>query len=506
MVSGLTLVAGLLAILSLPEIYASKAKILVERQDTFSRTELGAVAGDTVDRRMQLIISTVLSTQSIKDMLVENGVIDKTIPPEELEEVSETFRNRASLTIDNVAVVNPYTGKSGMYSQGIDIAFEDEDPVRAFAITESLAERILQANRGKGESAAAYERSFLQEQHKEALARLTQAREAVAKYKNENALFVPELHPLAIRRYEEIENQHTRAKDDLARLRRDLDEIRGELAISSADAFVLAADGTRILGPDEQLRLLEAEYARATSRYSASHPEVVRLRAELAGLRQYTSRGETSGIEAELQETRAELRSVKQRYSDEHPDVIALRRDIARLEGQLENRAEVAAPREASTASNPAYNRLKIREQSILDSLAREQQQLNSLDDQLAEVQEQLAIMPAVERDLNTLVLQQEDAQLAYDEIDAELDRLNMNAGMQEADLLDRFVLLEEPRIPVSPDKPHKKLLALILGMIAGTAGLLAATLLHIVRDRILDPDDVESLVDLPVYMIPRVA
>lgn len=503
-VTAITLLAGLYVIVSLPSIYVSTAKILIERKNMFTQAEQSAGSSDSLGRRMHLIMSMVLSTESIRNMLVDHGLAPSDISGRDLDEAREAFLRNANLTFDNVAVINQYTGKSGMYSQGIDISFQDEDPNTAFVIAQSLTDRVLDANKSKGEMAVEFQRSFLIERQRASSERLSKAREETAAFKKENAFYLPELQPLAIRRYEEIEVQERRTQDSIAQLNRDLDETRGQLATSSADAFVLAADGTRILGADEQLRLLEAEYARARARYSRSHPTVTRLRSELEALRQHTGGGRTSGIEADLQEARRELSTVRNRYSDGHPDVQALRNDIARLEDLLTDRVTTSRPKKTSSASNPAYNRLVIRQRSILDHIGREKQKLVSLERQREDVKTQLGRMPAVDRDLEVLIQKQERAETTYEEIDAELEKLALSSGRRQADLLDRYIVLETPRLPSAPSKPPKKLMLLVLGLLSGIAGFLTALILHLYRDRILDSDDVEELLDLPVYMIPK--
>lgn len=504
-VATLSLMAGLFVIFSLPSIYVSTATILIERKDMFAQSEQSSSAADSVGHRMHLIISMVLSTESIRDMLVEHDLIDPNISGQDLDQAREVFREKAELTFDNVAVVNQYTGKSGMYSQGIRVSFEDEDPQTAFAIAQSLTDKVLAANKSKGEMAGEVQRLFLLDRHRAASERLSKVREEIAAFKNENATVLPELHGLTIRRYEEIEDEEQRTEENIAQMNRDLDEVRGQLATSSADAFVLAADGTRILGADEQLRLLEAEYARARARYSQDHPTVLRLQSELQALTAHTaSGGKTSGIEADLQVARQELAAAQQRYSEDHPDVVALSRDVSRLESLLANRIATSRPKDASSASNPAYNRLIIRERSILDQMGRDQRKLDSLAGQLDDVKALLSRMPTVERDIETLTQKLERAEMNYDGIDEELEQLALSSGRRKADLLDRYIVLEPPRLPSAPSKPPKKILLLVLIMISGLAGLLTALLLHLHRDRILNPDDVEALVDLPVYMIPK--
>ena len=496
---------GAYLILSLPNMYVSSAQILVERRGLFSETDMASVAAqDNLSRRMHAITSTVLSSSSIRDIMIDNELISESINDQDFGLAVDQFREAAVLELDNVAVVNQFTGKSGMYSQGMIIEFAHTDPEVAFDVARTLTDRVLAANKGKGEAAVEYRREFLTEQSERALEKLNETKASVANYKNENALFVPEVHPLTIRRYEEIESLSSRIEENVARLRRDLSDVRGALATTSADAFVLAADGPRILGTDEQLRLLEAEYARAQARYTKNHPELVKLRSELEGLRRYASGGDSTGIEADLQQTRRELAAAQQRYGSEHPDVKALNRKIGQLESFLASSRDDETRRAPSESSNPAYNRLLIRERGIVDNIARETQKQRSLTAELATIKEQLARMPAVEQELNTLLQRQDAATATFEEIQSELEELSLSFGMRQADLLDRFVLIEPPRKAFEPAKPPKKIMLALLGLLSVCAGLLAAILLYTYRDRIIDSDDVEELLDLPVYIVPR--
>ncbi|MEO1573866.1 MAG: hypothetical protein AAFU65_02800, partial [Pseudomonadota bacterium] len=434
----------------------------------------------------------------------EFELLDDPDDPESLARAVEEFRDRAVLELDNVAVVNQYTGKAGMYSQGLIVAFEHTDPDTAYGVTKALTERILAANRGRSEADVEYRRAFLIEQFRSSGEKLAGIKQSIARFKNENALYLPEVHPLAIRRYEEVESQSSRIEETIGRLRRDLNDVRGELGTTSADAFVLAADGTRILGTGEQLRLLEAEYARAKSKYTSDHPELVRLESELAGLRSYVDGADTTGIQADLQQTRKSLQAARQRYGPEHPDVKSLTRRVASLEELVAQRARAASNATPQASSNPAYNRLLIREKGILDDIALERQKLTSLGSEINDIKTQLARMPTVEQELETLLQRQEAAEESYAEIESELEQLDMSIGMSQADLLDRFVLIEPPRRPYSPAKPPKKLLYALLGLFSILAGLVVALVVHLYRDQILGRQDISEIVDLPVVMIPK--
>ena len=193
-VSLLTLLAGLYVIWSLPGIYVSGSSILVEREGLFSEVEERS-GNDNLSPRMHAIVSTVLSTDSITQMLQEHDLVDPAATPEDIHNAIEDFRDDANLEFDNVAIINKYTGKSGMYSQGLNVQFEHENPETAFAVAQSLTNAVFESNKGKGERAVEFRRSFLEKEYDLALQKLNEAKEQVASYKNENALYLPEVHP-----------------------------------------------------------------------------------------------------------------------------------------------------------------------------------------------------------------------------------------------------------------------------------------------------------------------
>ena len=195
---------------------------------------------------------------------------------------------------------------------------------------------------------------------------------------------------------------------------------------------------------------------------------------------------------------------MRQSYGSEHPDVVALNRKISELRGLLRNAPNAAASRAPSESSNPAFNRLLIREKGIVDDIARETRKQRSLRTELDGIQNQMGSMPEVEQQLETLLQKQVVAVAAYEEIEAELDELTLSSGRRQADLLDRFLLIEPPRLAFAPARPPKKLLLALLGMLSVCAGLLAAVLVFYFRDRIIDSGDVEDMLDLPVYIVPR--
>jgi uncharacterized protein involved in exopolysaccharide biosynthesis len=494
--------AGVVLISLLPNVYNSNAKIMIERPNTYDVAGAPNVR-DNLSQRMHAIIASVMSTRNIRSIVSEYGLAED-VSPEALHDAVEGFRDSAEVTFDNVAVINQYTGKSGMFSQGLLVDFRHRDPDMALQIAERLTNDILAANAGKGEQSQQFRNDFLSSESKNVADQLAAVERKVASFKQENALFLPELHSVAIRRLDEIANNIARGEESVARIRRELNNTEADLATASTDSLLYAADGTRILGVDERLRLLEIEYATKSSRYSKEHPEVARLAKELKALRQHVKSNDTAGIEVELREIRQQLSAAQERYTNAHPDVVRLSNRAAALEEQLGNARQNNKPRSTSAPTNPAYNRFLVRQSALKDDLARERQKLRVLQEDRQQVQDQLARMPAVEQQLAELEREHKSFQTRYQEVEAQLANAKLSAGMRNADLLEKFVLIEAPERALKPSSPKKSLLLPVLFVLAVASGLFAAILRGLLQNKIWTSEDIEEVLDAPVLLVPR--
>ena len=123
---------------------------------------------------------------------------------------------------------------------------------------------------------------------------------------------------------------------------------------------------------------------------------------------------------------------------------------------------------------------------------------------ELDAVRNQLQRIPHIEQALLTLERKRDLVNNKYSEVEEQLVEVELSSEMGEADLLDRFVLLEPPFYPVSPSKPKKKILLAVVLIMALSIGYLVALLVFWYRDKIRNSGDLEQLTDVPVYMIPQ--
>src|SRR5690606_12766486 len=209
-------------------------------------------------------------------------------------------------------VIEEETGKEVDLITGFTTAFSARDPQAAEVVAREVANAFLAADRDTRVQKAAAAASFLREQIEAKRKEMLELESEIARFKREHAGSLPDLMVLNMTALERVERDLEQVQREVRTLRQDRFFREAQLQEIKAEAGVA---GTRLVE-------LEQEYLRAVGLYGPEHPDVIRLKRQIAAL---TGTGESGSELARLQ---AELAAAQERYSDEHPDVISLKRKI----------------------------------------------------------------------------------------------------------------------------------------------------------------------------------
>jgi len=258
----------------LPDVYQSSARLAIQRADEniFGNE---SSKSETLSQRAHLVISGVFRHENAVHHLQNQGLLDIDATEEQKTEAVERFIKNASIEFDNVSVINRYTGKQGLFSLGLVVTYRDEDPELAYNFTTSIVEDVLSGVRTIADPVANQTEAFLARELDNASQQLTSMGQQIADFKNKNALYLPELHVVAVRQLDELATQILRSKQDITELRRVSAANSSDLAVTNPDALLFSPDGTRIQSAKERLEKLRIELTFAVSRYSSLHPQVV---------------------------------------------------------------------------------------------------------------------------------------------------------------------------------------------------------------------------------------
>ncbi len=295
------------------------------------------------------------------------------------------------------------------------------------------------------------------------------------------------------------------AENRIAQLDSQLVLLRAQLAQLNPTSQVFSDTGQRVMGVEDRLKALRSELAGYKARYAPGHPDIVNTEREIAGLEKEAKaqetnvRDATSDIARQLSEVKAQLSRAQEKYTADHPDVIRLTRLVAELESELERQPAAAdAQKLESHADNPVYIQVKGQIDATIVEKQSAEAKRDELKAKLDDYERRLAQAPAVERDYRELARDLESAQLKYEKIRAKQGEVQVSENLETERKGERFTMIEPPLPPEKPVSPDR-ILIIVLGLILSVGVGFAAV---VARDS-LDPsirgfDDVRQLLSVP--------
>jgi succinoglycan biosynthesis transport protein ExoP len=192
---------------------------------------------------------------------------------------------------------------------------------------------------------------------------------------------------------------------------------------------------------------------------------------------------------SEVEQLEQQLAQLRLRYTDEHPDVQALR---ARLQGL--RRTPASTP--AGSASNETDHVARAR--ADVNALLARRQEIRG---QIAALQASVDHMPRTEQELATLTRDFNQLRESYQAVLRRKMDAKM-AGRLQQRWTEDFEVLDEARLPerhVFPNRPLFVVGGLLVGLLLGVG---AALLAEILSPYVLNLEDLEATVPVPVLAV----
>jgi hypothetical protein len=256
------------------------------------------------------------------------------------------------------------------------------------------------------------------------------------------------------------------------------------------------------------LKALRAQYASSGASLSSDHPDMVKMRREIAALESEVGvDAGTARTDRVLAAERGRLAQLRERYADDHPDVVRSRKIVEALErdgGVVEGPAD---QRSADHPENPAYINVLTQLSAVAGDLASLNAKREELNAQVQRYAARVAMTPALERGYLDLVRDRDNSVLKYHEIRSKLLEAQVSEGLEAQRKGEQFSLIDPPLLPERPVKPNRPaivVLGLVLAMMGGVGwGAAAENLDRTVRT----PRAVERITQQPpLAVIPRLS
>jgi len=402
-----------------PPLYRSEATILIERQTIPSEVIETTVTG-YVQEQIEQLRQKVMTWDNLSQLAQKFDLypgIRVSQPDKAVHEVGENIE----IKMVDVQASNPDQTGQRVATIAFTVAFNANTPETAQAVTNDITEWYLREHKADREQRAADVSEFLGEEADKLRKEIEAREKELAGFKQTEMHQLPELMDMNLRLYEKTEQDIATSEEAIRTLDERVQALQAELSLTPPYKEVTNDEGKRLLTGDERLSSLTAEYLRASSRYSAEHPDIIRLTREIRALaRQSGGSARTDELMQELTKLQEELRQARQKYSDDHPEVIKLEKSVAAVERGFQAALVQGKGKPNSLAAPPdnaRYVTLQTQADSAVGDLKSERQKLETLKGKLKDYEERLFQTPVVERDYKSLSRDYENAQAKYAEL-----------------------------------------------------------------------------------------
>ncbi len=501
----LFLIAAVVAV-ALPPVYRSTATILIKEQEIpqeFVRSTVTSFA----DERIQVISQQVMTRSTLLDLVDKYGLYGTARQRETSEEILDRMRRDIKLTPISAEVTDRRTGSPVKSTIAFSLSYDSEIAASAQKIANELTTLYLNENVKNRQQKAAETTSFLDEELARVTEHISEAEQQLSAFKARNQGRLPELN---------IANQvgSDRANAEIQRIERDiifLDERRIALQAQLADTkpgTPIVGNGGTVLEPEDRLKALQLQLTSLTGVYSDDHPDVKRMRREIAMLKVETGlRDDASDREARLLELQAQISLLRQKYSDDHPDVVQLKRAFAAIDKAVRTGADAAEgkgdslPR-ARKPDNPVYINLKTQIETTTAQIQSLRSERVELRNKLQMLDTRVSQTPEVEREYLELARDMDSSRARFRELRDKQMQAQVAEQLERGRKAERFTLIEPPIFPEKPYRPNRAVI-LMMGLVFALAGSVgAAALREAVDQTVHSARDVVRVMQVPVLAV----
>lgn len=427
----------------LKPVYKSSGTILVESQ-TVSADLIQASPGGYVDEQIEVIRQRVLTRENLLKIIEKYRLYKSDDDSLTLSEKVEMIRSQVSL----VPVRSSAQGRRNAVTIAFQLSFEGRTPEIAYGVASDLVTLFLNENVRSRTEKASEATDFLTSEADRIKKELDSYESQIAEYKQRHGDALPQHLEINM-------TMLSRAASELQQVERDRRLAQDELKALEAEQGAEVAEGVSAgtnLGA-ASIEALQAEYARLSSVYKESHPDLRALKRRISALESSPTGSEGGGASSSV--------------------------------GQRKMSAKIAIVRQR------------------LNDLDEQQRSLRS---RIQSHERQIGQTPQVERALATLMRDYDNAQKKYGEIRAKQMSAQVSENLVQENKAERFTLIEPPTRPDKPSKPDRAKIVLfgLLASLSAPVGLVF--ILESVNQRIRGANALAAVLGhRPLVVIPYI-
>ena len=416
----------------IPKVYKSETMILVAPQKVPTDYVKPTVNGDVTDR-LQTLSQQILSRTRLDSVIDEFNLYSNLKGHYTRDQIIEKMRS--DITVEIVADPRPERRSIGAFR----ISYMGNNPHTVQAVVERLSSLFISENLKARETQANGTTKFIEDALAQTQTKLADQEDAIRRFKAQNMGSLPEQEQANLTVLSQLQAMLQATTDEIGRAEQQRVYFESMLAV--ADKSTLATRG--------------------------------------------------SDLSKKLEDLRSQLAVAQQIYTPQHPDVVRLKHDVAALEAQI-----ATAP---SKTEEPDVNRSQLTaiKQEILLKKAKQAK----IEGQIQRVQGHIEMLPSVEMRFADLNRDYESTKTQYKTLLEKHDSSLLAADMEKRAEGEQFQVIDPANFPQNPIKPDLVQLN-ALGLLAGLGlGIGLAFLSHMRDTTLHTPADVEFYLNVPLLV-----
>ena len=443
----------------MPSSYRSGTLILVEEPSVPQEFVVPNVAGD-LQSRLQSITQQILSRTRllrIIDQLSLYGTLREHSSPDDLVE-----RMRKDIQIE----LNRSGDRRALTS--FNVYYSSPNPATARQVTTELCNLFINENLEVRQQQSQATTDFLENQLKDARRQLADQEQKVKAFKNSHLGELPGQLQTNLQILAGLQSQLQNEQDALTRARQQ----------------------------NAYLQSLLDQYRTFEKPGKSSEGVTVSLPA----------------LDQELEKLQAQLEDLRARYTETHPDIRKLKNQIAQaehLKTQLEQRASSAAPQKDNSdtaagldAKSPIFQ-LESQLTASNYEISNHQNTIKQLQARIGSYQARLNEEPMLEQQLTDITRGYDQSKADYDSLLKKKNESELATNLELQQKGAHFRVLDPPNLPTTPYSPQRIRL-FVIGLVVGAVlGIGLVILMELINDRIFSETELKKL--LPVKVLAEI-
>jgi len=270
----LSLIAGIFLAVMLPRVYEAGTLILIQPQRVPSDYIQSVVTRD-VNARISTISQQIMSRTNLEKVIVDFDLFSTTDDSSLLQEDKITnLRSRISVNVTT-------SGRRQTDADSFSISFRGRNPEKVMSVANALATYFIDANTKNRESQAIGTSDFLEAELETMRTRLVDLERQLKNYRKKNMGGLPEQLESNMRILDRLQEQLGSTQQSLIDAKNRLD--LADRMISESQTIIAPEGQPGIETTTDPMQLRE-HLVRLQNRYTANHPDVIKLKKMIADL------------------------------------------------------------------------------------------------------------------------------------------------------------------------------------------------------------------------------